>query len=570
MADQSNKEYKLIQEKKKEMTPIFDRMDEDEKLYLLDPFKMKKLPPQDTKDMDGMRNITLPGPQLYTNKAIQLLGGLDMQRIVEGRDTKDKQTTKIEEFLEDIYYLIDERLVRRGLLGLDGFTNEQDCLRGRIPAKVCLRMDPDGNLILDVLPLDARYFLSDNDGEKMLWGAPTYKRSKEQIEREYGEEQSKKAPGSGAEVIDYWDEEKNIVFIGGKLSLEQPNTYKYPPFVQSIVPSGSQFYSDNAMKHRGESILWSSRGLWKEKNMVATILATLTIEAIRGGMQLASKDGQTKPDDSPYGAEKVLSVESGGGYSPMPINDIKAATRLLYSIIETDLQRTGFTALDYGSLSFPLSAIAVTKLSIAKNDVMLPRIQAKAVFNQALSRMIIDQCVALGQTIKIGKPGSQNSYSTKDLKGDFQINYKFFSMSKEQTAADLAIANAAQGFLSPDTIRRDLLALRDPDGEEVKWKSAQAKRIDEVLFLFDSAYSLVDKDKPTDKEQMEATVLMERAAIIMKQRRAMEVVGEKNRPLEGQRTPEPESEEQGKEVMPLFQGGGRIPSPEGTEEANRE
>ena len=574
MSDETTEEYKLVEAKREEMGSIFDRMDEDEKLYFLDPYKMKKLPPQQTKDMEGVANITLPDPQLYINKAIALLGGLDMQRTVEGRDMTDKQTTKVEEFLDDIYYMVDERRTKRGQLGVDDFTNEQDCVRGRIPARSCMRIDKEGNLIPDVVPLDARFFVSDNDGEDMIWGAPWFMRSRAQIEREYNKKGDRPVKiGEYAEVVDFWNSEKNIVFVDKQIIREQPNTYGYPPFVVSIVPFGSMFSTEGAVKHQGESLLWPSRELWKEKNAIATILKTLTIEALRGGLQLESEEGmkRAKPKESPYGAEKVNPVEKGGGYKPMPINDIKNATRLLYSIIETGLQRAGFTALDYGSLTFPLSAIAVTKLTIARNDIMLPRIQAKAVFRQSLSRMIINQCVQLNKTFKLGQPGNQNSYSKSDLKGDYQINYHFFAESKEQTAADLAIANAAQDILSPDTIRRDVLKLKDPDGEEAKWKSAQAMRIDEVLFLFDSAYSLVDKDKPTEKEQMEATILMERAELIMNQRRKMGELSE----LEGQRTPQPETEQKGKELLPLFAGGGgqgrpRSSGPEEIEEESRE
>lgn len=553
MSDETTEEYKLVEDKRGEMGSIFDRMDEDEKLYFLDPYKMKKLPPQQAKDMEGVANITLPDPQLYINKAIQLLGGLDMQRTVEGRDMTDKQTTKVEEFLDDIYYMVDERRTKRGQLGLDGFTNEQDCVRGRIPARSCIRMDKEGNLIPDVVPLDARFFVSDNDGESMIWGAPWFTRSKAQIEREYNKKGDRSVDiGEYAEVVDFWDLERNIVFVDKQIIREQPNTYGYPPFVVSIVPFGSMFGTEGAVKHQGESLLWPSRELWKEKNAIATILKTLTIEALRGGLQLKSKEGRNapKPKQSPYGTEKINPVEIGGGYEAMPINDIKNATRLLYSIIETDLQRSGFTALDYGSLTFPLSAIAVTKLTIARNDIMLPRIQAKAVFRQSLSRMIINQCVQLDKTFKLGQPGNQNSYSKGDLKGDYQINYQFLSTSKEQTAADLSIANAAQGFLSGDTIRRDMLGLKDPDGEKVKWESEQAERVDEVLFLYRRASSLLEGKKVTLKNQVEAYILAQRIVTILKQRQTMGTLS----PIE--RKEKQESEPEGKDLLPLFGGGG--------------
>jgi hypothetical protein len=553
MSDESREEYKLFDEKRKEMQPIFDRMDTDEKLYFLSPYEMKKLPPQQSKAMDGVANVTLPDPQLFANKAIALLGGLDMQRMVEGRDMTDKQTTKVEEFQDDIYYVIDERLIKRGMLNLDGFTNEQDCVRGRITARPCIRIDKEGNLIPDVLPLDARCFVRESDENGIAWAAPWFRQSKAQVEKEYTKPGDRPVNVEASnEVVDHWDSEKNVVFINKNIVREQENIYKYPPFVESIVPFGSMFGTEDAIKHQGESIFWASRNLWEEKNRIATILATLTIDALRGGMQLKSKQGilAEKPKESPYGAEKVNPVELEGGYFPMPINDIKNATRLLYSIIEGDLQKTGFTALDYGSLTFPLAAITVTRLTVARNDFMLPRVQAKAVFCQALSRMIIDQCLMLNQTLKLGQPGSQNTYSSNDLKGDYTITYRFLNIAKEQTVADLSIANAAQGYLSGDTIRRDVLKLKDPDGEKVKFESEQAERVDEVLFLYRRASSLLEGKKVTLKNQVEAYILAQRIVTILKQRQAMGALS----PIEKKQ--EPTSEPESKNLLPLFAGGG--------------
>jgi len=357
----------------------------------------------------------------------------------------------------------------------------------------------------------------------------------------------------GGEVVDFWDPEKNVVFIDKQVVREQPNPYKCPPFVESIIPFGSMFSTESAKEHQGESIFWASRNLWNEKNRIATILATMTIEALRGAMQLENKDGMgaPKPKESPYGAEKVLPVEMGGGYRPMPINDIKNATSLLYSIIEGDLQKTGFTALDYGSLTFPLAAITVTRLTVARNDIMLPRVQAKAVFYQALSRMMIDQCLMWNQALKLGQPGNQNTYTVNDLKGDYKISYRFLNIAKEQTVADLSIANSAQGYLSGDTIRRDVLKLKDPDGEKVKFESEQAERVDEVLFLYRRASSLLEGKKVTLKNQVEAYILAQRIVTILNQRKAMGTLSPIEKKQES--TPEPES----KGLLPLFAGGGK-------------
>lgn len=559
MADETRDEYKLFNDKRTEMQTIFDRMDTDEGLYFLKSYEMMKLPPNQAKAMEGVANVTLPASQLFANKAIALLGGLDMQRMVKGRDMTDKQTTKIEEFQDDIFYVLDERLIKRGMVGLDGFTNEQNCVRGRISARSCIRVDKEGNLIPDVLPLDARCFVREGDENGMSWGAPWFRQSKAQIEKEYTKPGDRKVNLEAYnEVVDFWNPEKNVVFVNKQIIREQSNPYKYPPFVESIVPFGSMFNTEGAIQHQGESIFWASRNLWDEKNRIATILTTMTIEALRGGMQLESKEGigAAKPKESPFGAEKVNPVDMGGGYRSMPINDIKNATRLLYAIVDGDLQKAGFTALDYGSLTFPLAAITVTRLTVARNDIMLPHVQAKAIFNQALSRMIINQCIMWNQTLKLGQPGNQNTYSASDLKGNYTISYRFLNIAKEQTVADLSIANAAQGYLSPDTIRRDVLKLKDPDGEKVKWESAQAERVDEVLFLYRRASSLLEGKKVTLKNQVEAYILAQRIVTILNQRKAMGTLS----PIEKKEEPTPEP--QSKNLLPLFAGKGGQPSTE--------
>jgi len=314
------------------------------------------------------------------------------------------------------------------------------------------------------------------------------------------------------------------------------------------------FNTVKAIEHHGESILWANRDLWPEMNRTATILQTLNIMSLFAGMQYESEKGIAAPQPkvSPYGPRKVTPVEKGGGFKALPMSDIKHATQLFYSMLEGRLQRGSLSAVDYGTLTFPLSAIAITRLTGSRDDIFLPRIQAKALFYQALSRMMINQCIAIGKTLHLGQPGSQNTYTASDLKGSYTIKYRFFTASKEQDIANFTVANAAQGYLSPDTIRREVLTLKDPDGEGVKWESAQAEKIDEILFLFRRAYSLVDKEKPTEVEQMSSKILMERVRTIMKQRRQMGQLSE----LEGKGTPEAKAQPQGEGAVPLMAGGG--------------
>ena len=553
MADTEKEIYQLVTDKQKEMKPIFDRMDEDEKLYLLERYVMKHLPPDSSRSVEDVANTTLNDPLLYATKAISIIGGATMQTIVEGRNMPPKQITKIEEFLNDIFYMVDELLVKREIPGLDAFINEQICLRGSIAARSCIRIDKERGFLPDVLPLDTRCFTPEADETGMVSGAANFRRSKAKVEREYPEA---KGLGASNNVVDFWNNERNIDFVNMRSAKNEENSYKYPPFIYVICPIGSMLNTEGALKHRGESIFWADRDLWPVMNETATILRTLNVNSLFGALQYASDKGEkpSKPEKSPYKQKTVHGVEKGGGYTPMPVSDIKAATRLFYSIVETRQQRGSLSAVDYGSLAFPLSAIAITRLTGSRDDIFLPRIQAKALFYQALSRMIIKQCIALGKTIELGEEGSKNKYSSSDLKGVYTIKYRFFTDSKEQTAADLAIANAARGFLSDDYIRRELMKVQDPDGMEAQLKSQEAEKTDEVLFLYRRACALLDEaekkqGKERKRKEFEASLLGQRIETILRQRKTMGTLS----PIEGKGEPKAP---QGKELLPLFGGGG--------------
>lgn len=563
MADQTKDIYKLIEDKIEEMGPLFSRMDEDEGLYLLKPYEMKKL--GSTKNEEDVSNTTLNDPLLYAKKAIAITGSYQRQTVIEGKDLTGKQTTKIEQFLDDIFYMVNERLVNREGVNLDAFIDEQACIRGGIPSRSCIRRGKEGNIIPDILPVDRRWFPYETDENGITWAAGIFRRSKARIEREYGEEVAKKVTSGFGQVVDFWNPEQNVVFVEGEEAKRQPNPYKYPPFVQSLCPIGSMLNTEGAYKHRGESILWPNRGLWGEKNETTTILKTLSRKALKGGLELHVTDPKqaTKPDKSPYKEDVVIPVELTGGFEQLPVNDIKSATRLLYSIVETCLQRGELTPLDYGTLTFPLSSVAILNLLAARNDIFAPILSMIASYYQALSRMIIDQCVSFGKPIKLGRPGNYNTYSPSDFNGEYSINYHFFLLSKEQTAADLSLATAARGFLPDNYILREVLKVQDPDGLELELKAQQAENTDEVFFLYRRAISLVDKDKPTQEDYIGAALLTERAETIYRQRKTLGALS----PIEGKREPE----SPGKELLPLFSkgggaGGGKTPKPETEEE----
>lgn len=487
-------QYKMVTDKAEEFRDLFSRMDVDKDLYFLKAYEMMR--PDNQQKMEDVINVTFNDPLTFAMRSIATLGGAQRQTIVEGRNMSDKQCSLIESFIDDMSFVIDDWLVNRGILDLDSFLNEQICIRGHIAARSCLReekVDGKRTLVPDVLPLDTRFFIPNMGVRGMKWGAYITARSKESIKDEY----NKDIVDDNAEVVDLWLPKKNHIFISEKEEKTQKNPYGYPPFVVAQAATGSWLADSDAYPHRGESIFWPNRGLFPEMYRTASIFQTLNVGSFAGAIQYESAAGvrAKKPKKPPWGIYSVTPVEKGAGYKPIPMVDIKAASRLFYAILYTRIQQGGLSAIDYGNLTFPLSAVAIARLTASRDQIFLPRIQAKAIFYQQLFKMIIKQYQALGIKAKLGREGFLREYSPSDLEGDYQIKFRFFTESKEQEIANFSVAQAARGFMSEYSIRREILKIPNPEVEDERVAAEQAEKVDEALFLYTRASKLIGQEK---------------------------------------------------------------------------
>jgi hypothetical protein len=86
--------------------------------------------------------------------------------------------------------------------------------------------------------------------------------------------------------------------------------------------------------------------------------------------------------------------------------------------------------------------------------------------------MIIEQFVAGDVPVSLAsQAGKKMLFTPEDLRGDYNIEYAFSSTSPEQDMANYEMAAAAQPFVSGDSIRRDILKLKDPDAESARIKA---------------------------------------------------------------------------------------------------
>ncbi len=526
------KNYQLVVDKRTEMGELFKRMDEDKKLAILDPYEMQNLDGQKTPDVI---NVTMNEAKVFADRCGAIMNGANMQRIVFGKSLSDKDTTNIENFYQDIYYANDLMLANAIFCSLYGFLIEQILQRGAIAARILIREDGD-KFIPEIFPYDTRYFQYETDTQGMIWGAPDVTRTKAQIERDYGIVIRAKS----AVVTDWWDDTVNDIFIATQLykggsqsgikdSVKYPERERnhglgYPPFVFMKSGTGLQSFMDaGILKYQGESIFASNRGLIPELHRAASIMQTLTSMAFEASLQYESEEGTeaTQPPN-PYGRRKVVPVEKGAGFKPIFVADVRNATRLLYNMLVGALQRGGLPNIDYGNLSFPLSAVAISKLTAAKDAIFIPRLQALSLFFRAASQMIKKQYIQGGYSVELGEEGEEREYSTSDIDKKFGVKYEFYSTSPEQNIANYAIGQQAEAIgISRHTVYTDVIKLKNPDGEINKGRDEKAEQGDIAITLYRRLRSMADREGKFDEasgKDLEAEMITQQLEMVMRAR----------------------------------------------------
>jgi len=523
MAANHTANYQLIVDKKSEMSKLFRRMDNDRKLAILEPYEMLQLDGQKTPDVI---NVTMNEAKVFFDRSNAIMNGANMQRIVFGRGLSDKETTTIEGFYDDYYYANDQMLVHTIFTSLYGFLIEQLLGRGSCVAR-CLMREEGDKFIPDVAGFDSRYFTYENDTTGMMWGAPEVTRTKAQILRDYGIA----ITGKSAVVSDFWDDRVNELYIAGRLytggsEALEPEKHPvrmvdhglgYPPFVYMKSGAGLQSFMDaGILEYQGESVFASNRGLLPELNRAASIFQTLTAMSFEGSLQYESTEGTeaTQPDNPVTMLRKIIPVERGGGFRLIPINDVKNATRLFYNMLVGALQRGGLPNIDYGNLSFPLSAVAISKLTASKDAIFIPRLNALAYFYRALSQMIKDQYLKGGFSAELGEEGLKREYSSSDIDKKFGTKYRFHSVSPEQDIANTAIGQQQMAIgMSRHTVFADTLKLDDPTGEIMKARAEKAEAGDIAQTLF-----LVGHQQIDDGKEFQAEMTLQQLEMVLRQR----------------------------------------------------
>ncbi len=502
-----------IRSVQKTLSSLYTRMDEDKSLYLLDKFILKDWK---GKEVSHVHNITLNAPAVYADQVKGHLGTADQQVIVEGDGISGREARKVEEFIEACLADIDCRLDQEGI-SLMAYAIEQSCIRGRIVARCVVRQEDNDAPFIELSPWDSRYMAYYFADHSMRWGSYTTEREAGDIEEQYD---VGSLGGSQATVIDAWDRNVNKVWVGNREIFSQTHSLGWVPIALAFVPTGSMLIDeDGGQKYKGESVYYLCRTLFPELNKLATVLQTLTMRAIRPPAERKSQEGENAAplDEYPFDEAAVYNVDIGGGITPAQLPDIQQATRLWYSILESYIQRGTLSTIDYGNLTFPLSGSAIAALMATNEPLFWPRLQALSMFYRQISRMFLKWLNIYGE-LEVGEEGHKRLFRASDMQGNYTIKFKYFTKSPLEDIGRFSMATQAQPFLDEDTIRREILRVRDPDAIKAKRDADMAAKIDPAIALIRLVHSLIDEAANDDYKDIEARLAFDRLKALMMQR----------------------------------------------------
>jgi len=528
MASIYTQNYQLHYDKWWEMSALFKRMDEDRKLAILDPYVMRNL--DNSGPTPDVINVTMNEAKVFLGRSAAIMNGANMQRIVFGKNLSDKETTTLENFYHDIYYVNDLMVANAFAVSLYGFLIEQILLRGSIAARVLMREDGD-KFLPDISPMDTRYFTYETDTAGLIWGAYATTRSKAQIERDYGIVVRSRY----SVIVEFWNEDVNEIYIASRLykggsETNDPSKFPervinhglgYPPLIYMKSGAGlSSSMDSNNIQYEGESIFENNRGLIPELNRAASIFQTLTAMTFEGSYEYESDEGsEATPPKNFGGLRKIIPVDSGGGFKIIQINDVKNATRLFYNMLVGALQRGGLPNIDFGNLSFPLSAVAISKLTASKDAIFIPRLNAIALFFRAASQMIKKQYIQGGYTVELGEEGFEREYSTSDIDKKFGTKYEFHSTSPEQDIANTAISQQQLALgLPKHYVFEKTLRVDNPDALIAEGKAEKVEDGDIAQTLYIVGHQQIEDSKTNPGSALLAEMTLQQLEMVLRDR----------------------------------------------------
>jgi len=476
---------KTVDTRYNELQSLRERWDTDYDLWRLKEFKLST-----TGDYD---NFTTNEPKTLVTKIVEILAYAEKQ-IKFPLDKKNKEERGDVSNAERLAYgglnLADSRLNDIVQPTIQEQLALHAVLRGWTITRVYIHNTDEGT-VLDIAvwdPYNVAWQLGDN---KMLWVCNRRYITKDQAQMEYGKE----ITGKKTLLYDWWDSERNIIFINKEKVKENKHDVKHPPVrvaFAGATPLLASSDSDEAIKYTGESVYAANRGHFPQKSKLFTYYFTnlgysakgMLVEKVKGGKK-------SRIQKSPWHKGAILTYDTDEGVAPMitptmPKDSVEALRMLDREMITGGISPVLYGLPEFGESGYQTQLLTHAAASTIKSRQKLIEGDLKWIVREMLSQYSQG---GFDKLHLIGRNGSNEFFDTEltpeDVRGDWFPEVKLIPVLPEDSTAKVTRAQMLRQnrLLSRQTIMDRELGVQDTDAEKDRINREDAEEMPFIKYL---------------------------------------------------------------------------------------
>ncbi len=480
----------LVEAQIKVKQTLFDRMDNDYKLYRLETFDAGEdyFSHTSNSPMTYADKIVSWGVSATVNMRIPAIGGVREQREADSRK---------ERFLIGCLNAADELLELQFLPSLREQMVFHIALRGMTFGRCLLvkkRINGQEVTHVDITPWDPRHVFFEIGPNGFAWICYRVKKTRAQIKAEWGVD----VPNAGDDlendalfVYDYYDEEHNTAVMQDR-TLKQSTRHGSPrtPAWGAVVPTAPPIQSENVgdtSGDYGESVYKANRAIYRDQNFIMSVYLELVSRQRQPPYTLKSREGnKTLPEDpSKTGAEIALSETDDFEYVKL-VETTKDAG-ILTGLLAGEDQRGAVPYSSYGQQDFQLSGFAINSLKQGIDAPLQPRLSAVRVAHKQITGLLSDQYQtgAFDPLTVSGRDRNRRYFSEEitpeSIRDAGTPEIKVFPDLPQDDISNVAMAQMLREGDNPLAadifIRGNILGYQDPDEMEDAILEQQAKKV---------------------------------------------------------------------------------------------
>ena len=486
--------------------PMRDRMDEDHRLYRLEPYDAG----------DGYQSYTSNEPQGYADKIISFLTSAELIiRIpADGNDREQRDINNNKErFLIGALRSADDTLCMRMVPRVRDQLAWHMCIRGWYAGRSLLIKEKDGSTTIDITPWDPINTYWGESSSGLTWACYKIKKTAKEIKEQYGVKIDTTTFGvdAGVYVYDFYDREDNYVVMEDRiLKKRTKHGHDGVPVFLGMVGSTPLIQSDvigsESIADVGESVFKSNRKNYEDSNFMLSTMLELTARSRKQGLKVKSRDGTKTLEEDPYKEGTEISLASGEDVEPLGMLEMAKESGAFMSMVSGELQRGSLPYSVYGQVDFQLSGYAINTLRQGVESILAPRIDALQKAYRNIFMMLSDQYSSGSfKALEVSGQTRDRMYFSEEItpevvkKGGDPIVTLVSQLPQDDMAkmSQAQIAREGEIPLLPDIFIRDtILGMQDTDQIEDTLREQAAERALPEAQLWTILQSLEQRGRP--------------------------------------------------------------------------